>query len=218
MSIVLAAHGTRSKAGQETIAQVVSQVARVSGDDVHVGWVDVLEPTLGDVLADLEAPVVVPWLVGGGYHLSVDVYQVVERSGSGAVVTEPLGESPALISALLDRLAGVDDAGPVVLAWAGSSVTEARRRVARIAARLAAVTGRPIESVALAAGVERAQEVVAALTTERPPVVLSLLLAPGFFHDRAKKLGGVITDPIGAHPAVVDWAAGVGAAQLRSVV
>ncbi|MDO5286949.1 MAG: hypothetical protein Q4G45_09060 [Actinomycetia bacterium] len=104
----------------------------------------------------------------------------------------------------------------MVLAWAGSSVAEARRRVARTAARLAAVTGRAVEPVALASGLERAQRIAASVTGGAPPVVLSLLLAPGFFYERAKRLGGTITEPVGAHPAVVEWAARAGAMRLRA--
>lgn len=213
MALVIAAHGTRSAEGRRTTERVAEEASRISGHEIRVGWIDILEPTLAEVLDGLDTPVVVPWLVGGGYHLLVDVHRVAERVNPSAVVTGPLGESSALVDALVDRLERIGSngtgQGPVALAWAGSSVEAARKRVALIAARLMVATGRPVVPVPMSACEVAPEHAVAEVGREfgASPVVLSLLLAPGFFHDRASRLGPAATAPVGAHPAVVAWVA-----------
>lgn len=215
MTIVIAAHGTRSEVGRRSTERVAEEARRTSGREVRVGWIDLLEPTLAEVLDGLEAPVVVPWLVGGGYHLLVDVHRVAERVNPSAMVTDPLGESSALVAALADRLpAGPQDA-PVALAWAGSSVEAAQKRVALIAAKLMEATSRPVVPVAMSACEVAPEDAVAEVAREfgATPAVLSLLLAPGFFHDRARSLAPAATAPIGTHPAVVAWVASAARAE-----
>ncbi len=112
MTIIIAAHGTRSQAGQASTQRVAEEVSRAAGQEVKVGWIDLLEPTLAEVLDGVDAPVVVPWLVGGGYHLLVDVERVVAEVSPTAVVTPPLGESAGLVDALVDRLRDADGAEP----------------------------------------------------------------------------------------------------------
>lgn len=210
--VVIAAHGTRSVEGQRTIAEVAARLGERLSAEVRVGWIDVLEPTLDEVVATLDEPVVVPWLVGGGYHLLVDVTQAAERA-PGSTVLPPVGDSPALVEALADRLGVAQAAGgsgerrQVALVWAGSSTEVARERVAGIAERLGERLGRPVHAVALSAASETADEALVRLRvlSGSEPVVASLLLAPGHFFDRALALPvEVISEPVGAHEALIE--------------
>ena len=206
--LVIAAHGTRWLAGQRVFAELTSRLAHATGDEVRVGWIDVLAPTLAEVIDGAARPVVLPWLVGGGYHLVEDVHRVVADTNPSALVTGPLGDSSALTHALIDRLAGLGG-GPVALLWAGSSTSAATRRVTRIAARVALASGRPVTPVPMTAAEESPQEAMARLRCEHgeAPVGLALLLAPGFFHDRAMSLAARVSPPLGTHPALLAWAA-----------
>lgn len=211
--IVIAAHGTRSDEGQRTTAAAAEALARATRAAVTIGWIDVLEPTVDDVVASLVDPVVVPWLVGGGFHLQVDVARAAAANPS-ATVLQPVGDSDGLVAALvarLDDLAAPADA-PVALVWAGSRHRAARQRVDALTARVEAAVGRSVTPVALAAGVEEPAVVLARMADEAPghaaPVVLTMLLAPGYFHDRLLSLAddvalAGVTPPVGPHPALV---------------
>ncbi|WP_022909103.1 sirohydrochlorin chelatase [Aestuariimicrobium kwangyangense] len=202
--IVVAAHGTRSQLGQRTITRAAELLASATGAAVTVGWIDVLEPTVDEVVAGLDSPVVVPWLVGGGFHLLVDVKRAA-AANPGATVLAPVGDSPGLVDALVERLGdqASDAATPVALLWAGSRMPVAQERVAEIARRLGERVGRPVTPVALAASAVPADEAVSALREgSDEPAAVSLLLAPGYFHDLAREVAAV-THPIGTHPALI---------------
>ncbi|MGJ6980580.1 sirohydrochlorin chelatase [Aestuariimicrobium soli] len=209
--IVIAAHGTRSDEGQRTTATVARALAEATGAAVTIGWIDVLEPGLDEVVAGLDEPVIVPWLVGGGFHLQVDVARAA-AAHPAATVLAPVGDSAGLIEALaeraVERLVGSSsDDRTIALLWAGSRMPVAQQRVAAIAERLSERLGRVVEPVALAAAEVSAAERLAQLSSAgtdggTDPVAVGLLLAPGYFHDLARAVADV-TDPIGAHPALV---------------
>jgi sirohydrochlorin ferrochelatase len=201
------------------------------GLDVREAFVDVQQPEVGDVLAgavrDAGSAVVVPLLLSTGYHVRHDIAQAVaavNASGEGAAVAaEPLGPHPLLVDILADRYAAAEAAhGPfrsddaVVLAAAGSSVAAAATAVEEVTSALAQRLGRPVTpsygagaeprvpaavAAARAAAVSAAGVSGAGASGAARVIVVSYLLAPGYFLDRVLEAGAdVVTDPV-AGPA-----------------
>lgn len=210
--LVLLAHGTDDPAGRAALEAVRSAVTeRVADAPVLLAHLGSGPTPVVAVIEALDDAVVVPLLLGSGYHVTVDVPAVV-RSHGRIAVTAALGPDPAVVTALTDRVREVVDGrvGAVVLCAAGSGRPRARAQ-ARLAAlalghRLGtrtttaflsgAGTGVP-EALAWARGV-----------AERGPVVLaSYLLAPGHFQNRlrreARRFAVPASAPLGAHPDIV---------------
>jgi sirohydrochlorin ferrochelatase len=130
-----------------------------------------------------------------------------------AVAGEPLGPHPLLVDILADRYAAAEAAhGPfrsddvVVLAAAGSSVAAAATAVEEVASALAQRLGRPVTPSYGAGAEPRVPAAVAAARASAGApgarvIVVSYLLAPGYFLDRVLEAGAdVVTDPV-AGPA-----------------
>lgn len=200
-TLLIAAHGTRSRAGSATIAALARAVAAARPHvPVSLCYLDVAEPSLRSALDGMsgQSVVVVPLLLSAGYHVTTDIPTVV--AGHRQVQVAPhLGPDPAVVAAVADRLveAGGPDAS-ILLAAIASSRSSARHEVDRAAAALADRLGRPVRVLGL--GEDR-------LADEPPPYrVATYLLAEGGFLDQLRAdaaHGGVVADPIGAHPAVV---------------
>jgi sirohydrochlorin ferrochelatase len=169
--------------------------------------------------------VVVPLLLSTGYHVRHDIAQAVaavNAAGEGvAVAAEPLGPHPLLVDILADRYAAAEAAhgrfrpdDVVVLAAAGSSVAAAATAVEEVTSALAQRLGRPVTPSYGAGAEPRVPAAVAAARAGTPAtpdapgvpgaarvVVVSYLLAPGYFLDRVLEAGAdVVTDPV-AGPA-----------------
>jgi sirohydrochlorin ferrochelatase len=230
MSAVLigTSHGTDDPAGQAAVRALLDGVRAARPElDVREAFVDVQQPEVAEVLAgavrDAGSAVVVPLLLSTGYHVRHDIAQAVaaiDASGEGAAVAaEPLGPHPLLVDILADRYAAAEAAhGPfrtddaVVLAAAGSSVAAAATAVEEVTSALAKRLGRPV-TPSYGAGAEprvpaavAAARVAAGASPSRVPgaarvIVVSYLLAPGYFLDRVLEAGAdVVTDPV-AGPA-----------------
>ncbi|MCA0295617.1 MAG: sirohydrochlorin chelatase [Actinobacteria bacterium] len=204
--LVLALHGTRSVAGQAVAAELASAVAAaLPGVDVHLGWADVLSPTLTQTLAGLGDAVVVPAFLTAGYHVTSDLPAAVEASGGRARLAGLIG--PGLVAAVADRLAEAGGPGDaVVLAAAGSRRRRALAEVAAAAAALSVLVGRPVVPAFLTAAEPTVGDAVAALRAAGHDrvAVASYLLAPGVFADRLAHVGAdLVSAPIGVHPLVV---------------
>ncbi len=204
--LVLALHGTRSVAGQAVAADLAAAVsAQLPGVRVHVGWADVLEPTLTQTLAGLGDAVVVPCFLTAGYHVTSDLPAAVEASGGRARLAALIG--PALVAAVADRL--VEAGGPgdaVVLAAAGSSRRRSLAEVGAAASALSTLVERPVVPAFLTAAEPSVPDAVAALRARGHArvAVASYLLAPGVFADRIADAGAdLVSAPIGVHPHVV---------------
>ena len=143
-----------------------------------------------------------------------------------AVAAEPLGPHPLLVDILADRYAAAEAAhGPfrpddaVVLAAAGSSVAAAATAVEEVTSALAQRLGRPVMPSYGAGAEPRVPAAVAAARAAAGAtpgasgtpgaagaaaprvIVVSYLLAPGYFLDRVLEAGAdVVTDPV-AGPA-----------------
>lgn len=190
-ALVATSHGTSSPAGQRAVAGLVAAVRRRRPDlDVIDAFVDVQEPTPDEVVATLGRPaVVVPLLLAPGFHVRVDVARVA--SAPGCVAATTLGPDDRLVGALVRRLlvVGACDDDVVVMASAGSSDPVAQACFETIARDVSVAigqvvplgyvggTGRPLADVVTDAR---------AGSADRRVVVSSLLMAPGFFHDRVR--------------------------------
>lgn len=215
MTLVLVAHGTRDPVGAATAEHLAAAVAaRMDGIRVALAYADVRAPGLTSVLADLDAAdldapdpiVVVPAFLASGYHVRVDVPGQIERSGrTGVLLAAPPGPAPAVVSAAVDRLreAGWRRSDSLVLAAAGSSDRRAIADVRRAAAVLTKLVRRPVRIGYIATGSPALDQVVAAARGR--VAVASWLLAPGLFHRWLARCGAdVVSEPIGAHPLLVD--------------
>lgn len=205
--LVLAVHGTHDPDGIRTSGELRALVAgRLPGVQVHLGWADLLTPTLTQTLELLGHCVVVPVFLTTGYHVVVDIPAAVEASGRRARVTGRVGDG--LVPALADRVAEAGGHGDaVVLAAAGSRRAASVREVHSAAERLAVLLGVPVEPAFLTAAEPTVPAALASLAARGldDVVVASYLLAPGAFHTRLRGLApGRVTAPLGAHPLLVE--------------
>lgn len=210
--LVLIAHGTASQAGAQVVFEVAAAAAERLGQQVRVGFVDVRGPTAAEVLAGCQQPVVLPFFIGAGHHVQVDV-PTAAALGTGASITDHLGADLAVVRAAADRLTEAGfAAGPdwrLVVVAAGSRRPEVKAEVAEIAAALGRRLGVSAEIAFAAAEPGLAEVVAAVVSTGARVAVANLLLAPGFFNDllqrKAAAAGAeVIAAPLGVHPELVD--------------
>ncbi|WP_313661561.1 CbiX/SirB N-terminal domain-containing protein [Cellulosimicrobium cellulans] len=231
--LVGCSHGTNDLTGRDVIRALLDDVRAARPDlDVREAFVDVQQPEVADVVTSVVDPsaatdgpdgsapddtsvadgaqpgdaVVVPLLLSGGFHVSVDVAAAVEDRGPGtgrAAASTPLGPDPRLVDLLADRLADVglraEDA--VVIAAAGSSRPGAARDVEELAGGLRDRVPGPVTVGYGAMAKPSVPDAVAAARADLAPggrvVVAAYLLAPGFFYDRVLEAGGdVVTAPL----------------------
>ncbi|MFC4428600.1 sirohydrochlorin chelatase [Citricoccus alkalitolerans] len=186
--LVAVSHGTADPVGQARIAALARAVGRqaTSAVEVLLTHVDVQTPHVGQVLAGLPADrsaVVVPVLLSGGYHVKVDLRETVQ----GTPVARALGPDELIVDLLARRAV---DAGfvrghhQVVLGAAGSTDAGAVADCRAVAYRLAERLGTPVAEAYLSAAHPRVAAAVGTLCARdprRPVLVLSYLLAPGYF-------------------------------------
>lgn len=210
-ALVLCAHGTADPRGRRTVGELGAAIRGLRPDlRVELAFVDVQPPTIDDVVARLacdQPVVVVPLLFCGGYHVRVDVARAV-APWPDAVSAGALGPHPALTDLLHRRLleAGGRPGDHVVLAAAGSSRPEATADAQQVAAELAGLWAGPVTvGFGSAASPSAAHAVAAARAAGASRVIIaSYLLGRGFFHTKLTRVGAdLVTDPLGADPAVV---------------
>ncbi|GAA3823445.1 CbiX/SirB N-terminal domain-containing protein [Sphaerisporangium flaviroseum] len=210
-TLVLVAHGTRSAAGEATLAALAEEVRRTRpGHRVELGFLEISSPPLAGVLAQVPGPVVVvPLLLAGGYHVHVDLPEVVARARPDTLVADPLGPHALITSVLARRLAsaGLRSTDAVILGAAGSSDPAALADV-RSAARLLSVRlARPVTAAFASAGTPSVTAALERLRSGPAPriAVASYLLAPGFFQGRLESSGAeVVSRPLGAEEELAD--------------
>lgn len=204
-ALLAVAHGTRDQAGADTMRELVARIrAARPGARVAMCWLGLRRPSVTDALAGRErGTVVVPLLLGTGYHLRADLPALLSDADD-VLLARALGPDPLLARALAVRLA---QAGrppgptPVVLAAAGSSEVRAIADTQEAAGLLAHRLGAPVVPAYLSGARTRPAEAVAALRAagHRDVAVASYLLAPGFFADRLSAAGARWTArPLGA--------------------
>jgi sirohydrochlorin ferrochelatase len=212
VSVVVAAHGTRDPTGVAVVKQLVGALrARLAGRPVLLAFVDVLGPTVREVLGYACGPVtVIPAFLSSGYHVRTDVPREVAASGRRDVtISAALGPHPRLVAAVADRLraAGWRPADTVVLAAAGSSDPRAVADVRAAARRLSRTLDTRVRVGFVATGSPRIAPLVGAqrVSGAQRVAVASWLLAPGMFYTALTGTGAdIVTAPLGAHPQVVD--------------
>jgi sirohydrochlorin ferrochelatase len=216
-TLLVVAHGTRDPEGAASTEALVARVRELRPDlSVRCCYLDLVSPSLPEALARLHGPVVlVPLLLGAGYHVRVDIPDAVATARAAAPdldavhVADALGPHPLLIDALTDRLA---EAGwrpgqdAVVLAAAGSTDPDANADAVTMAALLrdrhpgTAV----VPSYLCAAGPTPAEAVSSLRAAGHDRVALAeYLLSPGFFARKAARSGASTTSaPLGPHDAI----------------
>ena len=121
-TLVLAAHGSRDPRFGDTARRVRDAVAaQLPGVTVRLSFLDLNVPLVGDVVAESDAPVVVPLLLAAGYHSKTDLPAILAERNPYARQTEVLGTYP-MTSALRQRLAeaGMSEQDGVILCAVGS--------------------------------------------------------------------------------------------------
>jgi sirohydrochlorin ferrochelatase len=202
-ALVAASHGTSDPAGQRAVASLVAAIAdRATDLDVYEAFVDVQTPDVPAVLNGiLDRPVVVvPLLLSAGYHVRVDLARDAKAAANDSVIVAgALGPEAGLVSILERRLAEIalQIGDALVLAAAGSSDQRAAEDCRQIAAALAERLGRHVEAAFISASQPELKSAVAQARTAGATrvVVISYLLAPGYFADLAAAAGGDLTTP-----------------------
>jgi len=203
--LVTVAHGTRHPSGNGIAARLTELAGRRLGLPTVASYVELCEPSFGEVLATSRTPtVVVPLLLSTGNHVRTDLPAAVVGSGGPVRMAGPLGPHRLLAQAQAARLraAGAEPGRPVVLVAAGSRDPLAGPDLAAAVRLLAEVWGAPVRLATLSGPGPRPADVV---TPDH--AVSPYLLAPGHFADRARAesaSSGCVADLLGAHPAVVE--------------
>ena len=202
-ALVAVAHGTRDPLGAVAVETLLRHVRAARPGIVAVpAYLDHARPTLAEAIAEVGGrAIVVPLLLSRGYHVSIDVPSLTDRSAE-VTVTAPLGPHPLLATALHERLseawryAGRRSAS-VVLAAAGSrdplACEDARRQ--------AAMLGGDVVVGFLSGTGPHVDEQVARLP--RPVTIASYLLTSSRFHRRLVATeADQVTAPLAPHPAL----------------
>ncbi|WP_042400988.1 sirohydrochlorin chelatase, partial [Streptacidiphilus carbonis] len=220
---VAVAHGSRNPAASATALRLLDLVrAQRPGLDVRLAHLDLDEPKLDEVLAGLPraaGAVLVPLLLGRGYHVRIDIPgQLARHPHLDAAVAAPLGPHPLLAEALHLRLAeaGWDEPetarvrhrearDAVVLAASGSrdpaSAKDAQTQALLLAARLHV----PVVPAYVSAASPTVPQAVAALAARgyRRIAVSSYFAAPGDFANLAASAAPwLVGEPLGAQEAM----------------
>ncbi|WP_328299132.1 sirohydrochlorin chelatase [Streptomyces sp. NBC_00435] len=214
--LVIAVHGSAVPEATATIDRLTAAVEALSGVHARVGHLDVQRPSLADVVREHPGAVVVPLLLGDGFHRSVDIPAVLE--GTGCVLTEGLSGERDIARALHSRLRDAERrrgpytrADAVVVAGAGSSRPGGNAGTRACAAHLAALLEFDGE------GADPVPVVPAYLTSAGPAVPQALaslqaagyrriavaahLLAPGRFSRALNGSGAwTVSEPLADHP------------------
>ncbi len=225
--LIAVAHGSRDPRSAAAVAAMVRDLAAAHpGIEVHLAFLDLSVPSLGDVVATLARAghtraVVVPLLLGSAYHSRVDLPALIAAAearhpGLELVQAPVLGDDERLVTAVRDRIvaAGSDPADPsvgVALAAVGSSSAEANAVTRALALRVQHGTAWAAAEVCFAAAAEPGVEAAIARLRDagaRRIVLGSWFLAPGLLTDRVRRRAVeaepsvLLAEPIGAHALV----------------
>lgn len=212
-ALVAVAHGSRDPEARRTVRALLDRVRALRpGLPVHLGHIELNEPLLDDTLAALHGDVVlVPLLLGHGYHVKQDIPEALARAPHlRGLTAAPLGPHPLLAETLHVRLTeagwrkGARRAG-VVLAAAGSRDPEWPADTARTAELLSQrLGGAPVLPAYASGAGPSVPEATAALTARGHRVaVASYFTAPGRFATQTSAgAPWIAAAPLGAHSAM----------------
>lgn len=101
---VLVTHGTRKPEGVCSWSAIShSGCPSCSTEQVHVAFVDALDPTPAQLLSP--SAIVVPAFLSRRHHVNTDIAAHIAASGhAGVVLTPPLGPDPQMVRVLADGL------------------------------------------------------------------------------------------------------------------
>ena len=204
MSLILTAHGSADPRSAAVTHAVAGRIRRLRPWlDVRPAFLEQNGPSLRDTLPGLDGGVVVPFLLADAYHARVDIPAVIDESGVMVQRADVLGEDPALLSVLRQRLAETgaspDDEGLGVLVVAvGSSNEAANASSATVATAIGAGTRWRATAVGFATGPH--PSVADAAARLRGTGAERLVIAPWFLAH------GRITDRVASYAAAHDIA------------
>ncbi|MEV8590098.1 CbiX/SirB N-terminal domain-containing protein [Streptomyces sp. NPDC051180] len=205
--LVMAVHGSARPGAAVPVGRLAEAVRRLGGAPVAVGYLDHRAPSLADVLAERPGAVVVPLLLGDGYHRTVDLPAVARRFD--CAVTRGLSGEHAVALALYDRLRAAERAagGPadaVVVAGAGSSRPGGDDGTLRAVEQLRPLLPVPVTAAYCSAAAPDPAAAVARLRARglRRVVLAAHLLAPGRFTHALAAVPDTwaVTEPLADHP------------------
>ena len=109
-TLILAAHGSADPRSAEVAKALAGRIRRLRPAlEVHAAFLEQSAPHVADVLADVarrqHPAVVVPMLLASAYHARVDLPAAIASSGAVVRQADVLGEDPALVTLLGQRLA-----------------------------------------------------------------------------------------------------------------
>ncbi|MHC5906207.1 sirohydrochlorin chelatase [Streptomyces sp. S6] len=225
-ALVVVAHGSRDPRALRTVRALLDRVrARRPGLPVHLGHIELNEPLLTDTLARLRAEeaeeaegtrdvVLVPLLLGRGYHIKRDIPEMAAATHPRARVAGALGSHPLLIDTLAARLeeagwhAGTGEerrTSAVILAAAGSRDPDNAADTDRTAHLLSARLGVPVVPAYASTAEPAVPNAIAGLTARgyTRVAVASYFTAPGRFATECARVAPWIASaPLGAHDAM----------------
>ncbi|MGW8768536.1 sirohydrochlorin chelatase [Streptomyces sp. NPDC055815] len=206
-ALVVAVHGSAVDDGR-VLARLLAQLRNHTPAPVTLGHLDHRTPTLAHALAENPDALVVPLLLGDGYHRTVDIPRVARN----CTVTPGLSGEPAVALALHERLRalpGRPDA--VVVAGAGSSRPGGNDGTLRAAEQLRPLLPVPVTVAYCSASSPTPEEAVVRLRADgfRRIAVAAHLLAPGRFTRALAAVPGVraVTEPLADHPRIAELVA-----------
>lgn len=215
-ALVLTAHGSADPRAAAVTHAIAGRVRRLRPElDVRVAFCEQNAPLLPDMLTSLAGEVVVtPLLLANAYHARVDIPAMIEASGATVRQAPVLGEDPALLHVLRQRLteAGVSgddsDVGVIVTA-VGTSNAAANAQTATVATALRLGTRWAGARVAFATGNQPGladAELRLRAAGARRLVIAPWFLAHGRLTDRvadyAAAHGISMAEPLGPHNLV----------------
>lgn len=216
-AIIGLAHGSRHPGVRGPIDALMSATAELAGVPARAAYLDLTEPDLDSVAAELaaagiERAVVVPLLFTSAFHATVDVPAAVERAADGSglrlVSAGILGTGDDVAEVVLDALtdAEVPVDSPVLVYAVGSSDATANTAVEAFALRLAGTRGAPVRA-AFGTTDPRPAAVFDDLAEDGPVAIAPLFVSPGLLLDPlvhlARDRGWTITAPLGRRLASV---------------
>jgi sirohydrochlorin ferrochelatase len=215
-TLVLAAHGSADPRSAAVTHAVAGRIRRLRPWlDVRPAFLEKNGPSLLETLRGLpQGGVVVPFLLSDAYHAGVDIPAVIGESGAAVEQAEVLGEDPALLTVLRQRLAEAvvspdDDGLGVLVVAVGSSRHSANARTSTVAQTLGMGTRWSATKVAFATGPHA--DVANATARLRADGAERLVIAPWFLaHGRitdrlrvyAHAHGIPMAEPLGSHNLV----------------
>lgn len=216
VTLVLAAHGSADPRSAAVTRAVAGRIRRLRPWlDVRPAFLEQTTPNLRDVLVGAPGHgAVVPFLLADAYHARTDIPAMIAESGAAFDQAGVLGEDPALLSVLRQRLAEIgvspDDEGLGVLVVAvGSSSAAANARTSTVAPALRAGTRWAGAEMAFATGPQPGIADAAAHLRANGAdrlVIAPWFLAHGRITDRVANFAAAhgiwMAEPLGSHNLV----------------